>query len=71
MKKFVLVLAVLAVTATAFSSCRKCKTCKAYDRQTNAQVDSQEYCGLPRLVDDNVEFYENLWNDSYTYAQCK
>ena len=71
MKKTALILALTVFTAISFTSCRKCITCKAYERSTNAVINTQEYCGPKQVVDDDESFYEDLWNDSYYYAECK
>lgn len=70
MKRIVMIIGVVAIATIALSSCRKCVTCKAYDRQTLQTVNTQEYCGFPKMVNDDVDFYEDLWNDTYTYAKC-
>jgi hypothetical protein len=70
MKKLLLICGVLFILAIAFSSCRKCETCKAYYRSDNSLADETEYCGTKIVVNDDVTFYEDLWNDSYFYASC-
>jgi hypothetical protein len=71
MKQIIFLLMLAFITATAFTSCRKCVTCKAIDRTTNITDYEQKYCGIRRIVDDQVDTFKAIYNDSYTRVEYK